>query len=290
LAEKPGSYRTAGAADGKRPLRGFRRIPRSVAIQVRLPEKRGRPVEVDPALLMLFQRLIGSYAAAPGKGLPIGNLTSQHFANYYLGLLDHWVKEERRGAGYVRYMDDFVLWADSKAELKQEVRKVREFLAAELALELKHQVLINDCGRGTPFLGYRVFPDRILLSRRSRARFARQLASCERDCRTGKLTEACAGRRVEALVSWTRFAAAAGFRRHVLHSSRTGQAYAPGVEAEGLVQGLEPGDPGRQLEQQRQELSLSDAQLEHAGQPEQQHRFPPGSARSSRRAMELAPA
>ena len=244
----------------------------------------------DPALLMLFQRLIGSYETAPGRGLPIGNLTSQHFANYYLGLLDHWVKEDRCVAVYVRYMDDFVLWADSKAELKRLVREVREFLAAELALELKHQVLINDCGRGTPFLGYRVFPDRILLSRRSRARFARKLASCERDCRTGKLTEACAGRRVEALVSWTRFAAAAGFRRHVLHSSRTGQAYAPGVEAEGLVQGLEPGDPGRQLEQQRQELSLSDAQLEHAGQPEQHHRFPPGSARSSRRAMELAPA
>jgi hypothetical protein len=49
-----------------------------------------------------------------GRGLPIGNLLSQHLANLYLGHLDHWIKETLRVRGYVRYMDDFVLWAEDK--------------------------------------------------------------------------------------------------------------------------------------------------------------------------------
>ena len=55
---------------------------------------------------------------ASGKGLPIGNLTSQFFANYYLSLLDHYVLEQLKPCGYVRYMDDFLLFDDSKEKLK----------------------------------------------------------------------------------------------------------------------------------------------------------------------------
>ncbi len=53
----------------------------------------------------------------PGKGIPIGNLTSQHFANFYLTGLDHFIKNYLRIEGYVRYMDDLVLLADEKETL-----------------------------------------------------------------------------------------------------------------------------------------------------------------------------
>ena len=66
----------------------------------------------DRRLLDLFGRIIASYEVAPGRGVPIGSLTSQHFANFYLGGLDRFVKEGLRAGGYVRYMDDFVVWGE----------------------------------------------------------------------------------------------------------------------------------------------------------------------------------
>ena len=62
------------------------------------------------------------------KGLPIGNLTSQFFANYYLNGFDHFVKESLRCKGYVRYVDDCAFFADSKAELWHMKKQVEEYL------------------------------------------------------------------------------------------------------------------------------------------------------------------
>ncbi len=69
------------------------------------------------------------------RGLPIGNLTSQFFANVYLNPLDHFVKHELRVKGYVRYMDDFLLFGDDRAALQRQGRQVRQKLA-ELRLEI----------------------------------------------------------------------------------------------------------------------------------------------------------
>lgn len=76
-----------------------------------------RRIFKDSRLLGLFDRIIDSYSRAEGKGLPIGNLTSQYFANYYLSSLDHYVKEELRVKEYVRYMDDFLIFASTREEL-----------------------------------------------------------------------------------------------------------------------------------------------------------------------------
>lgn len=85
----------------------------------------------DAALLRLFDRIIDSYQTAPGKGLPIGSLTSQHFANFYLMPMDRMVKEELR-LPYVRYMDDFVCWADDRDVLKAGRKQVEQFAAESL--------------------------------------------------------------------------------------------------------------------------------------------------------------
>ena len=61
---------------------------------------------------------------AAGKGIPIGNLTSQHFANFHLSGLDHYIKEDLRVEAYVRYMDDLVLWADEKSTLRDAAARI----------------------------------------------------------------------------------------------------------------------------------------------------------------------
>jgi hypothetical protein len=61
-------------------------------------------------------------------GLPIGNLTSQFFGNYYLNPLDHFIKETLRCKAYVRYVDDFVLFSDSKLQLREWKENIRIFL------------------------------------------------------------------------------------------------------------------------------------------------------------------
>lgn len=76
----------------------------------------------------------------PGRGLPIGNLTSQHFANLYLGELDHLIKDRFGVKGYVRYMDDFICFADSKKELWDLHSKIDQFVTQVLKIELKEKV------------------------------------------------------------------------------------------------------------------------------------------------------
>jgi RNA-directed DNA polymerase len=95
--------------------------------------------------------------AQPGCGLPVGNLTSQFFANVYLNALDHFVKHTLKCKHYVRYVDDFVLLAKSPDELRDWQSQIEHFLAQTLRLTLKDAVLMQPLCQGIDFLGYRVF-------------------------------------------------------------------------------------------------------------------------------------
>ena len=123
----------------------------------------------DPLLNAWFERLVRSYEKTPGRGLPIGNLTSQHFANLYLDRLD------RMYAPFVRYMDDFVFWHDDKETLKRIRDAVSEMLARDLGLELK-PTQINRTSAGMDFLGMRIFPRTVRLNRASRLRYRRKVS------------------------------------------------------------------------------------------------------------------
>jgi hypothetical protein len=115
----------------------------------------------EPALRRLLAVIVEHPlpGQAPGKGLPIGNLTSQWFANFYLDELDHWVKEVRRIPGYVRYMDDIACWAPDKDTLFALAADMRVLLAERLGLVLKEErTLVAPVSEGMPFLGWRVFP------------------------------------------------------------------------------------------------------------------------------------
>ena len=128
----------------------------------------------DKALLTLFDRIIDSYSVKEGKGLPIGNLTSQYFANLYLSDLDHKVKEQWKAKAYIRYMDDILIAGNDREELKRCVELMTDYSARELKLTFKPPVFRKSVD-GQVFLGYRVLPYHCKLSGRSKKRFRSKL-------------------------------------------------------------------------------------------------------------------
>lgn len=128
--------------------------------------------------------------AARGKGLPIGNLTSQWFANLYLDGLDHLVKEQWRFGGYLRYMDDIVLWADDKADLWWALAAIRTWLRTQRKLELKDAAIrVAPAAEGLPFLGLRVYPNALRLQRQRYCRLKRLTARREKELAAGLIGE-----------------------------------------------------------------------------------------------------
>src|SRR5262249_43096534 len=99
------------------------------------------------------------------RGLPIGNQTSQFFANVVLDPLDHFVRDRLGVGGYVRYCDDFLVFADDKATLAEVRRPIADFLAG-LRLRLHPtKNVVFPVQQGIPFLGYRIFPTHRLLAK-----------------------------------------------------------------------------------------------------------------------------
>ena len=125
-----------------------------------------------PDTLWLIRDIVYSFPG--GKNVPIGNLTSQWFGNYYLTALDRFVKEHLHVADYVRYCDDFILFGNDKKQLNEFSKAVVEFLADRLQLTLSKCDLFP-VSRGVDFLGYRHFPDYILLRKSTAKRIARRL-------------------------------------------------------------------------------------------------------------------
>jgi RNA-directed DNA polymerase len=162
----------------------------------------------EPRLLALLETLVSApmAGAPPGKGLPIGNLTSQWFANLYLDGVDHLVKETVRVPGYVRYMDDMLLFADSKVALWAAHDALVRFLADERRLVLKAPATrLAPCTEGIPFLGMRVFPGTWRLQSGRFLRTRRRMRGKERACLEGRLSEERLARSAAAaqgMLSW----------------------------------------------------------------------------------------
>jgi RNA-directed DNA polymerase len=121
------------------------------------------------------------------RGLPIGNLTSQFWANVYMNRFDHWVKESLRAPAYIRYVDDFVLFSNDVKEL-QLWKAALQARLQELRLLLhprKSEVL--EVVLGVPFLGFRVFPHHRVVKKDSVRRYRRRLRKSVQHLREGRL-------------------------------------------------------------------------------------------------------
>lgn len=103
--------------------------------------------------------------AATGCGIPIGNLSSQFFANVYLDALDQFVKHELRAPRYLRYVDDFVLVHQDREQLATWCVRIEAFLAERLRLTLKPAQL-KPLSAGVDFLGYVIYPRHAVVRRR----------------------------------------------------------------------------------------------------------------------------
>lgn len=100
------------------------------------------------------------------RGLPISNLTSQSFSNVYLNKFNHFVKRELHLKGYLRYVDDFVLFSDSKKQLLEWKEKIEEYLCVRLKLQLRDDGILNEVTKGIDFLGYIIRPNYTLVRKR----------------------------------------------------------------------------------------------------------------------------
>ncbi len=109
------------------------------------------------------------------RGLPIGNLTSQFWANVYLNRFDHFVKEELRVPGYIRYVDDFVIFSSNKLQLHQWQRSITSFLVGFRLLPHPNKTHIHVVKNGVPFLGFKVYPYRRKVHKSSTNRYLRFL-------------------------------------------------------------------------------------------------------------------
>jgi RNA-directed DNA polymerase len=142
----------------------------------------------DRHVLALLGRIIDAHCDAPadapgcatGRGLPIGALTSQQLANFYLGGLDRLLLEQCRVRGLVRYMDDLVWWGESRAGVRAALAAARTYCADHLRLTIKEPVLVGRSTQGVMLCGYRVLPGRLLLSRRRKRRYAARRRHWER--------------------------------------------------------------------------------------------------------------
>jgi hypothetical protein len=156
------------------------------------------------------------FAIQRPRGLPIGNLTSQFWANVYLDPLDQFVKHDLKCRGYVRYVDDFLLFAADKAALHAWRAEIIRFLATwRLTLhEVRAQVFPVETG--IPFLGFRIYPARRRLKRVKGIAFQRRLKQLARAYAADEISQARVTASVQGWVAHVCYAQTRGLRQAIL--------------------------------------------------------------------------
>lgn len=119
------------------------------------------------------------YRQTPAKGMPIGNLSSQLFANIYLNDFDHWVKQTLRVRHYIRYVDDMAILSESPEQLHTIRLQIVDKLADDGLIIHPHKTRIAPVAAGVPFLGYVVWPNSISAGQRLRRRYHYRLRQHE---------------------------------------------------------------------------------------------------------------
>lgn len=138
---------------------------------------------LDPDTLGLLKEIISSFETTAKTGLPLGNLTSQLFANVYMNEFDQFVKHNLRVKYYIRYADDFVLLSEDRKFLVALIPQLNEFLETNLGLTMHpDKVYIKSFASGVDFLGWVHFLDHRVLRRVSKRRmFTRLRTNCSRE-------------------------------------------------------------------------------------------------------------
>lgn len=147
------------------------------------------------------------------RGLPIGNQTSQFFANVYLNPLGHFVLRELRPGLYLRYVDDFVLFGDDKKDLARMAERIREFLQGLRLSPHERKTRVYRCDEGLTLLGWRILPGRMRLARSNVVRMRRRLKLMAGLFHAGKIGIDEMHQRVAAWIGHAAFGDTWGFRQ-----------------------------------------------------------------------------
>jgi retron-type reverse transcriptase len=169
----------------------------------------------DKKVIDIFTIIIDSGGILDGKGIPIGNLTSQFFANYYLSAFDHHFKERCHVKKYIRYMDDILIFSENKDGLKNIYNDAVRYAQEKLKLILKPPVSgpVTD---GAPFLGFLVKPSGIYLQQKTKRRYKARIAEIEHKRKNEIFSDIEASRRAESVTAHLLLARARNFRNNVL--------------------------------------------------------------------------
>ena len=218
------------------------------------------------------------------RGLPIGNLTSQFFANLYLDGLDHFCKEVLQAKGYLRYVDDFALFHDERGQLLEWRERIAEFLIGRRLRLHPHKTVILPASEPAPFLGFVLLPGGYRrLPEENIRRFRNRLRGMKDRYRNGAISKDEVRQRVRSWIAHAKHANTWRLRQSIFRAVRSRGAWNP-------LPGAAKGKPGaemalsvpqprfarRRLEQQTEEPPLREPQQEHHWKPQQQQRLPCG--------------
>lgn len=143
----------------------------------------------DPDALALIDLLLASFSTLPGKGLPLGNVTSQLFANICLNELDQFMKNELKAKHYYRYCDDFVIVHNDRDDLCNLIPRIVDFLKEKPLLDLHpHKVEIRKVSQGIDFLGYVSLPFVKVLRTKTKQRILRKIDDAQRSLLQGRIS------------------------------------------------------------------------------------------------------
>lgn len=157
-----------------------------ISILIQIIEKKIK----DKKVIWLIKRVLRNYIGNIfGKGMPLGNLTSQFFANVYMNELDQFVKHKLQVKYYLRYVDDFVILHNNKITLDEYKENIVLFLRDFLALDLHPtKSKITFLRRGISFLGFRIFPWHKLLKKSNIKKYTRKLDEYKEFYKEGIIT------------------------------------------------------------------------------------------------------
>ncbi|MFH1769682.1 MAG: reverse transcriptase domain-containing protein [Parcubacteria group bacterium] len=129
-----------------------------------------------PDTMKLIHAILSSFGEEEGKGLPLGNVTSQLFANIYMNEFDQFAKHILKARYYIRYCDDFIILTDNKEEIQRLIQEIHRFLQKRLKLLLhEDKIIVRSFRQGIDFLGYIVRPHCITLRTKTKKRILSKL-------------------------------------------------------------------------------------------------------------------
>ncbi|NQU83792.1 MAG: RNA-dependent DNA polymerase [Parcubacteria group bacterium] len=143
-----------------------------------------------PDTLWLTIKIIKSFGSETNKGLPLGNVTSQLFANIYLNELDQFVKHTLKEKYYIRYCDDFLIFSKDQKHLIKTIPLISDFLSANLKLSLHpNKIFTRKLSYGIDFLGYVGLPHYSILRTKTKRRMFRKIRQNKNKLRVGVISQ-----------------------------------------------------------------------------------------------------